>query len=90
MLGRFVKDRLNLATTWSYGPTVNVNRDRYAVTATAETRLHDIVPTIVLSDAQEAPGTGVLERQRANTSKKQVFTMPFRLTVDMQSKSVPE
>ena len=90
MLGRFVKDRLNLATTWSYGPVVNVGGDRYEVTAIAETRLHDIVPTVVLSGTEGNSGAGGADRRRANIGKKQIFTMPFHLTVDIRSMSVSE
>ena len=42
LLSEYLKERLEPATTWSYGPIVRVEKGRYEVTATASTRVHDM------------------------------------------------
>ena len=83
ILGEYLKERLDPATTWSYGPIVSVGNGRYEVTATAMTNVHQIMPPMVRdsSGSEVTIEPGDLER---------VATMPFHLTVDTDSKSVTD
>ena len=86
-LGSFVKEGLRLATTWTYGPTVQLRGDRYEVTATASTRVHEIVPIqyIFLSQgAQESDAPDGLDDPR------KIVHMPFHLTINLGSKEVSD
>ena len=78
----YVKERLDLGTNWTYGPAVNVSDDLYNVTAMAIVRLGNIMPTVYTNND---------ERASPNAFRpKKVFTMPFHLTVDMESLSVTD
>ena len=81
MLGEFLKERLRSATTWTYGPIVNQGGDRYEVTATASTDVHEIVPSKISGVPEGMPTPGPFER---------VATMPFHLTIDLESRGVSD
>ena len=80
MLGQFLKERLRSATTWTYGPIVNQSGDIYEVTATASTHVHEIVPSKTYVP-EGMPTPGPFER---------VATMPFHLTIDLESRGISD
>lgn len=80
MLGEFLKKGLRPATTWTYGSIVSQDGDRYEVTARASTQVHEIVPSETRVP-EGMPTPGPFER---------VATMPFHLTIDMESRSVSD
>ena len=84
LLSEYLKDGLKSATTWYYGPVVRVSDVRYELTATASTRVHDILPLTSIKDRSGA----VVPLEQDDFSR--VATMPFHLTVDMDSKSVTD
>ena len=79
----YVKERLDLGTNWTYGPTVNVSDDLYEVTATAIVHLGNIMPSVYATDNNERASPGAFRPKR-------VFTMPFHLAVNMESSSVTD
>ena len=80
MLMRFIKERLRPATTWTYVPIINQGGDIYEVTVTASTHVHEIVPSKTFAP-EGMPTPGPFET---------VATMPFHLTIDLESRGVSD
>lgn len=75
-LRRYLKERIHRATTWSYGPTLDLG-SRYGVTATASVQVHEIRPSRFITSE------GVVEGE-------EIIVMPFHLSVDLASESVTD
>ena len=82
LLGEYLKEGLEAATIWSYGPIKEVDGGVYEVSAEASTNVHFIMPLQSLNDRW---GTRVpLDPE----DFKRIATMPYHLRVEMDSKSV--
>ena len=83
LLSQYLREHLEPATTWSYGPVVRVG-DHYQVTAIVSTNVHTIVPLTSIADRSGA-------RVPLDPDDfTRVATMRYHLIVEMDSKSVTD
>lgn len=85
MLREYLRERVESATDWSYGPVAKASENVYELTATASTRVHDTMPppTISFVGVINAPTPDPADFTR-------IATAPFRLTVDADAMSVTD
>lgn len=85
MLREYLKERVESATDWSYGPIATAGENVYDLTATASTFVHEMTPPPVF----DFPG-GVKIPTPDPADFRRVATAPFRLTVDADTMSVTD
>ena len=85
MFREYLRERVESATDWSYGPVAKASENVYELTAAASTRVHDTMPppTFTLASGVNAPTPDPADFRR-------IATAPFRLTVDADTMSVTD
>ena len=85
MLREYLKERMESATDWSYGPIETAGENVYELTATASTLLHEMMPPPIFGSAG-----GVKIPTPDPADFRSVATAPFRLTVDADTMTVTD
>ena len=89
-LQEYLKPRLESATTWNYGQIARTGENRYEMTATATTRVHDMMEVEFTSSDQPKGARGETAQSPADFDVEytRIVKMPFSLTVDLELNSV--